>query len=91
MSIRLLRVSSPGCGPCEQLARVLPAMLAGRDIDLQHIDASRDPRRAAALRVRSVPTLIAVHGDEEVGRMVGFAGRDPLMAFLEGLPSLPPG
>lgn len=84
--MRLLRISSPHCGPCRRLAAVLPQEAAARGLPVETLDATADPRRAAALGVRSVPTLIAMQGEVELARMVGFAGLEGLTAFLDGLP-----
>ncbi len=47
-------------------------------VDLIVVDAAVDPERAASLRVRGTPTLIAMHEGTEIARITGRRTRNEL-------------
>ncbi len=81
--LTLMRFSSPWCAPCKQLGRVLPPLAAAHQLPVTDVDASAQPALAAAHKVRAVPVLIAFAGGQELERMVGFSGIEPLRRFLD--------
>jgi putative thioredoxin len=85
------------CGPCQQLSPVLErlAEAAGGAWVLAKVDVDANPRIAQALRVQSMPTVIAIAG----GQMIdGFVGAQPepqvkqwITALLDALREQLPG
>lgn len=66
---KILKFQATWCGPCQALKMAM----AGEDVGIpvEDIDIDKTPELAAKYRVRGVPTLIRVRGDQEVARKVG--------------------
>lgn len=67
---------APWCGPCKQLAPVLEAAVqkAGGKVLLAKVNIDDNPELAQAMRVQSVPTVMAIFQGQPV---TGFAGAQP--------------
>jgi len=76
----LVEVMTPRCVECRAMQPDLDTVAEGhRDmVDLVVLDATKEPERAAALRVRGTPTLIAVKDGVEIARFVGRRSRTEL-------------
>ena len=82
--VTLLQLSTTFCAQCRQ-ASVLLSDVARRTPGLRHVelDLTERPELAAALRVRSTPTTLAVGaGGRELLRLVGVPRRDTLLDAL---------
>lgn len=79
-------VWAPWCGPCRAVEPALKALAAEYDgrVDLWKLNADEQPATVQALGVRSIPTLIAFNGGQEVARITGARSRPELTAFFEG-------
>ena len=81
--IELLDFSADRCAPCRTMVPILESLAAeyaGR-VRFAMVDCDRDPDRAEAFRVRSMPTLVVLRDGREVGRIVGSRPR----AFVAGV------
>lgn len=69
----LLFFVTPGCPTCKAMRPVADEVAAefGDTVRFEEVDASADPVSSSAHRVRGVPTFVAFHDGEEVGRAVG--------------------
>ncbi|MCX6555360.1 MAG: thioredoxin family protein [Candidatus Aminicenantes bacterium] len=67
----ILDFSSPGCAPCQKIAKTLPATLAeltGLKIGAYEVDITIEPAIASKFFVLGVPTLILFKGAHEIAR-----------------------
>lgn len=65
---RLIKFEKDDCNPCAMVS----AILDKKGIQYDKINPFNDPEMAMKYKVRSVPTVILVNGEEEVKRSVGF-------------------
>lgn len=72
---RVVWFGAPACAHCATTRPRLDAV-ARRfpEVDLDIVDATQDPDRARVLGVLGTPTIVALDGEEEVGRLVGSHG-----------------
>ena len=70
------------CGPCRQFAPTFAAAAARLEpgLRLLKLDTEAEPGLAGQLGIRSIPTLIALQGGRELGRI---SGALPLPQFLQ--------
>ncbi len=62
------------CGPCKMMAPMLDDIArdhVGRLL-VAKVDTDRAPGLSQRFGIRGIPTLVAFHGGDEVGRRVGF-------------------
>lgn len=83
MTITLLDFTAAWCGPCKTLRPVLASLEAeyGAQLAVRIIDVDDDPLLAQRHGVRSMPTVVLLRDDREVGRVVGSRPR----AFFAGM------
>jgi thioredoxin 1 len=82
---RLLDFHATWCEPCKWSEPVVEDVLGrlGGSVVLEKIDIDREPARAAAYGIRSVPTFILLDGEAEVWRMNGFDTPGKMTAAIE--------
>jgi thioredoxin 1 len=76
---------APWCSPCRAVAPVLDQIAAEYDgrLTVAKVNIDEEPGVAAAFGVRSIPTLIVVHGRKVVSATTGAMPRDALVRTLE--------
>jgi thioredoxin 1 len=65
------------CGPCRMAAPVLDELAdeyKGR-VEILKLNVDENQEMPAKLQVMSIPTVIAFKGGKEVGRKIGFGGK----------------
>ena len=80
------------CGPCKAFAPVFRSVAAAHTgpVRFASCDVDANPRTAALLQVRSIPTLVVFGPDgSEVGRSTGAVSRGALEATVADLASRP--
>lgn len=65
---RFIKFEKQDCAPCNMVSDYLDR----KGIDYEKINAFDQPEVAARFRVRSLPTVIVLDQEEEVGRVIGF-------------------
>ena len=65
---RFIKFEKKDCAPCTQVSEYLDR----KGVDYEKINAFDQPELAARFRVRSLPTLIVLDQEEEIGRVIGF-------------------
>ncbi|UUU39915.1 thioredoxin family protein [Streptomyces sp. NBC_00162] len=84
----LVEFTADWCGPCRQLAPVLPVLSAiaaeeaGR-LKVVQIDADGNPATVTRYGVLSMPTLLVFRDGEPVRQMVGARAKRKLLQELE--------
>lgn len=69
MAKQILRFTASWCSPCKMLAASLQNVTT--DIPIQVVDIDERVDLARQHNVRSVPTLLMLDDDKEVGRLTG--------------------
>ena len=85
----LIEVMAPHCVECRAMQPDLEAVAEqyADSVDLVVLDATTETDRAASLRVRSTPTLIAVSGGVEIARFTGRRSRGELSELFGAVAS----
>lgn len=65
---RVIKFEKKDCAPCTMVSDFLDR----KGVDYEKINAFDQPELAAKFRVRSLPTVIVLEQEEEVGRAIGF-------------------
>lgn len=73
----LLDLYAVWCGPCKLAEPVLEELSTQYEgkIVIAKLDVDKNPKITQDLGVMSIPTTILFQGGQEVGRQVGFAGK----------------
>lgn len=68
---------APWCGPCKMAEPVLEELSGVHkdSVEVVKINVDENPQTAMKYGVMSIPTTILFKGDKEMGRQVGFAGK----------------
>jgi thioredoxin 1 len=81
MSKKVLKFSATWCNPCKQLAKSFE--LIETDVEVISIDVDENPEAASRYRVRGIPTLVLLDGDQEIARNTGALSPSELLDFLK--------
>ena len=73
------------CGPCRLAAPVLEELSETyrEKVLFVKLDVDKNPSSPSKYGVMSIPTTILCRGGQEVGRQVGFAGKQKFVDLLE--------
>jgi len=77
MSKEILFFSSPWCGPCRQMKKMLNESIQS-EINMKIIDISIDMDKATQYQVMNVPTFVVLEDGKEVSRKIGATTIDSL-------------
>ena len=80
----LLDCWAPWCGPCRMMAPVMDELatdLAGT-VKVAKVNVDENPRTAARLGIRSIPTLLLFKNGQILDQMVGVAPRTRIEASI---------
>lgn len=69
MADKILKFQASWCGPCQQLAMTLKGEDLG--VEVEDVDIDKFPEVAVKYHVRSVPTLVYLRSEREIGRKIG--------------------
>ena len=88
----LVDFTATWCAPCRALAPILEriAVEAGPRLKVVTVDGDEQSALASRYGVRGFPTILAFSGGKEVGRQVGVANKEKLLALLEGQRAVAP-
>lgn len=74
------------CGPCKSLAPILESVAEERNIELKKINVDDDKDELGVkYGVRSVPTVVVIKDDKEIGRFIGTKSKSDLNKFFDNL------
>jgi thioredoxin len=77
--------SAPWCGPCRAIEPAIEKLsqeFSGR-VDVWKVDADHEPDLLRHLHIYGIPTLIAFHAGQEIGRHTGAASAPVLHSVFE--------
>ena len=77
MSKEILFFSSPWCGPCRQMKKMLNESIQA-EMNMKIIDISIDMDKATQYQVMNVPTFVVLENGKEVSRKIGATTIDAL-------------
>lgn len=80
--MRLLKFYTDFCRPCKVLAPILEELCNELGVDCESINATED-ERGVTFDIRSVPTIVAMDGDNELGRFSGMRAKDDIKLWIE--------
>jgi len=77
MSKEILFFSSPWCGPCRQMKKMLNESIQA-EMNMKIIDISIDMDKATQYQVMNVPTFVVLENGKEISRKIGATTIDAL-------------
>ena len=78
----MLYFSAPWCGSCKTLAPIVNELSS--QINVRKINVDNDTELSSKFGIRSVPTLVLVENDHEVGRKIGLQTKQDILNFYNG-------
>lgn len=72
------------CGPCQAMGPVFAQAAAQLEpvIRLGKVDTEAEPEIAARFRIQSIPSLVLIHGGQEIGRTAGAMALPQLLGWV---------
>ena len=91
----IIDVWAPWCRPCRAMEPMVDqaASRFSGEVVVEKVNADEQPDRVRELKVRAIPTLIALHGDREIARLTGAQSQEAitdLFAVCAGDPNRAP-
>ena len=85
--VSLVDFWAPWCGPCKQLGPMLESAVdqAGGSVVMAKVNLDENPELAQALRIQSVPTVIAFFQGQPVDAFAGAQPESQITAFIDNL------
>ncbi|MCL5730203.1 MAG: thioredoxin family protein [Candidatus Pacearchaeota archaeon] len=77
-----MRLHLPEKRPACSLFHSLSDKYVGK-LKFMRLDTEKDEFLAMKFRIQGIPSLVIVKGNKEIGRIVGYAGEDPLKAKID--------
>ena len=77
---KVYRFTAKWCQPCKMLTKTLRSI--NPDIEIVIVDIDEDIDLPMKYGVRSVPTMIMIHNDEEIKRMTGVKSAQEIEDWL---------
>lgn len=85
--VTLIDFYAQWCGPCHAMKPVLEKVekeFTGK-ITVQKVDVDKDPNLSSQYGIMSIPTLVALKDNKEVGRKIGALDEMSLKNWLNSL------
>jgi len=84
--LKIMKFSAEWCGPCKRLSPIFEKIkLDTQDVEFEEIDVNGNPITASKFKIMSIPTMVFVKDDIEVGRLVGLVKEDDIRKLIEDL------
>lgn len=82
MAVRVINFYQEGCMGCEEQTPILDEVRKHLGIEIEEIDAVKNPQYIKEYSLRVTPTTLVIEGDEVRERMEGLAHREDLEAAI---------
>jgi Thioredoxin domain-containing protein len=79
----VVRAWAPWCSNCRAMHPIVEQVAATRGVRVVDVQVDESPGLTQELAIRSVPTLVALRGGVEAGRLVGARPRDAIESLFE--------
>ena len=83
MAVRVISFYQEGCMGCEEQVPILKEVEKVLGIDIEEIDAVKNPQYIKQYNLRVTPTILVVEGDDIKERMEGLTHREDLEAAIK--------
>jgi thioredoxin 1 len=76
---------APWCGPCKMAAPVLDELAEAYSgkVSIMKLNVDENQDNPQTYQVMSIPTTVLFKGGKEIGRQVGFAGKQPFEDLIK--------
>ena len=76
---------APWCGPCQMITPIIEELAKENDgkIKVGKLNVDENPSVAGKYGVMSIPTVILFKEGKEIGRKVGFEGKEKLISLIK--------
>lgn len=85
MDNQLILFSAPWCRPCSTMKPIVSKAINELPIELENINIDEDTNLAVKYKVRQIPTLLIIHNNEEIDRLVGSHSLQEIKEFISKL------
>jgi thioredoxin 1 len=82
MAVRVINFYQEGCMGCEEQTPILDEVRKHLGIEIEEIDAVKNPQYIKKYQLRVTPTTLVVEDDEVRERMEGLVHREDLVAAI---------
>ncbi len=82
MALRVISFYQEGCMGCEEQAPILREVRKSLGVDIEEIDAVKNPRYIGEYGLRVTPTILVLVDDRVAERMEGLVHREDLEAAI---------
>ena len=79
---QIIYFTAKWCGPCQTLGPIMEGLSS--ELNIRRVDVDQDRELSAKYGIRSVPALVLVENDHEVGRKVGLQTKQDILNFYNG-------
>lgn len=80
MDVFVIAFVMAGCPPCDQFKQTWSPEMEG--VRVVVVDVQAEPGLAKKCGVKSTPTFVAIQGERQTSRLVGYTGDRPLRDWL---------
>jgi thioredoxin 1 len=82
MAVNVISFYQEGCMGCEEQTPILREVEKSLGIEIEEIDAVKNPQHIKEYNLRVTPTTLVIEGDEVRERMEGLVHREDLEAAI---------
>lgn len=82
MAVRVINFYQEGCMGCEEQTPILDEVRKHLGIEIEEIDAAKNPQYIKEYKLRVTPTTLVIEGDRVRERMEGFVHHEDLEAAI---------
>lgn len=82
MTMKILSFFQEGCMGCEEQAPILTEVEEDLEVEIETIDAVKNPQYIERYNLRVTPTTLVIDGDEVRERMEGLVQHEDLTAAI---------
>ena len=77
---KILKFQASWCGPCKMLSKTFSQVQT--EVEIEEIDVDANPTLTADYKIRGVPTVIMLDGENEVKRFVGVKSKEEIENWI---------